>query len=52
MTTQNIIAKIENDIALNSELETQYYVATTASALNNNLGVWCEVMENFSYTWE
>ncbi len=52
MTTQEIITKIENDIALNSELETQYHVAKTASALNNNLGVWCEVMKNFSYIWE
>ena len=57
MTTQEIIAKIENDIALGIDAErfplvNQQYIATTASALNNNLGVWCEVMEYFSYIWE
>ena len=52
MTTQNIIAKIENDIALGIDLENQYYIATTSHKLTNDLGTWCEVMEYFSYIWE
>ena len=52
MTTQNIIAKIENDIALGIDLENQYYIATTSHKLTNDLGTWCEVMEYFSYIWK